>query len=330
MKPKKSNVALLIIADAPAQWRESHDSTWAILRAARRRGWRVWLSEPRHLLWQSVGTRSGVHAWAREVDNTGPQSEAFATRAPQCIRLADCAATLMRKDPPFDAEYFHVTHLLSQAEREGARVFNAPLALREQPEKLCLLSPEFARWAAPTLVSAHLSALRAFHAEHGDVIFKPLDAMGGRGVFRIRADGMNLGATLEMLTDYGARAIMAQRFIPAIAQGDKRILVIGGQAVPHALARIPEKGEVRGNLAAGGLGVAQKLSANDQAIVTALAPILQQRGILLAGLDVIGDYLTEVNITSPTCFMEILAQTGFDCAAMFMGALETELASKFG
>jgi glutathione synthase len=226
----------------------------------------------------------------------------------------------MRKDPPFDSEYFYATHLLGQAEREGARVFNRPDALREHPEKLAIL--EFPQWIAPTLVTRREADIRAFHAEHRDIILKPLDGMGGMGIFRVGPDGLNLGAIVETLNRGGERSVMVQRYLPEIAQGDKRVLLIGGRPVPYALARIPQGGEVRGNLAVGGKGVAQPLAPADQAIAAALGPVLAARGLLLVGLDVIGDRLTEINVTSPTCFREIMDQTGFDVAAMFVDALE--------
>jgi glutathione synthase len=226
----------------------------------------------------------------------------------------------MRKDPPFDMEYVTSTWLLELAERTGARIFNKPRAIRDHSEKLAI--GEWPQYVVPTLVTRDASRLRAFHAEHGDVILKPLDGMGGMGVFRVTADGMNLGTIVEMLSDNGARSVMAQKFIPQIADGDKRILLIGGQPVPYSLARIPQGNEVRGNLAAGGLGRAQPLTKNDREIAETLAPTLFDRGLLLVGLDAIGDYLTEVNVTSPTCFREIMDQTGFDVAGMFIDALE--------
>jgi glutathione synthase len=226
----------------------------------------------------------------------------------------------MRKDPPFDMEYVTSTWLLELAERGGARIFNKPQAIRDHSEKLAI--GEFPEFVAPTLVTRDAARLRAFHAEHGDVILKPLDGMGGMGVFRVKADGMNLGSIIEMLSHDGARSVMAQKFIPEIKDGDKRILLIGGQPVPFALARIPQGNEVRGNLAAGGLGVAQPLTEHDRKIAGTLGPVLAARGLLLVGLDAIGNYLTEVNVTSPTCFREIMDQTGFDVAAMFIDALE--------
>jgi glutathione synthase len=231
----------------------------------------------------------------------------------------------MRKDPPFDAEYIYATHLLEQAGREGARVFNKPAALRDHPEKLAIM--EFAQFIGPTLVTRSAADIQRFHAEHQDIILKPLDGMGGMGIFRVRADGLNLGSITETLNKGGAESVMVQKFLPEIAQGDKRVLVIGGQPVPYSLARIPQGSEVRGNLAAGGKGVAQPLSGRDREIAQALGPVLAARGLLLAGIDVIGDCVTEINVTSPTCFQEITEQTGFDVAAMFADALEAALAA---
>ncbi|MFM7705576.1 MAG: glutathione synthase, partial [Rubrivivax sp.] len=241
---------------------------------------------------------------------------------PQALNSVD--AVLMRKDPPFDSEYFYATHLLGQAEREGARVFNRPAALRDHPEKLAIL--EFPDFIAPTLVTRSEADIRAFHAEHRDVILKPLDGMGGMGIFRVGADGLNLGVICETLNRGGAATVMVQKYLPEIAQGDKRVLVIGGRPVPYALARIPQDGEVRGNLAAGGRGVAMALTDREREIALALGPVLAARGLLLVGLDVIGGSLTEINVTSPTCFREIMDQSGFDVAGMFVDALLEALA----
>ena len=204
-------------------------------------------------------------------------------------------------------------------------MFNAPRALRDHPEKLAIL--EFPQYIGPTLVTRSADDVRAFHAEHRDIILKPLDGMGGMGIFRVGPDGMNLGSITETLNRDGAQTLMVQRYLPEIVQGDKRILVIGGEPVPYCLARIPQGSEIRGNLAAGGKGVAQPLSARDREIATALGPVLAARGLLLVGLDVIGDSLTEINVTSPTCFQEIQQQTGFDVAGMFVDALERALAT---
>jgi len=236
------------------------------------------------------------------------------------VALKEFDAILMRKDPPFDSEFFYATHLLEQAERDGAKVFNKPRSLRDHPEKLAIM--EFPQFIGPTLVTRDEADIKRFHAEHGDIILKPLDGMGGMGIFRVGPDGMNLGSITETLNKDGAQTLMVQKYLPEIVHGDKRVLVIGGQPVPFCLARIPQGSEIRGNLAAGGKGVAQALSERDREIATALGPILAARGLLLVGLDIIGDSLTEINVTSPTCFQEITQQTGFDVAAMFIDALE--------
>ena len=234
--------------------------------------------------------------------------------------LAGFGAVLMRKDPPFDMEYFYATHLFDHAVTQGAKVFNSGNAMRSHPEKLAIT--EFSQFTAPTLVSGSMPRLRDFHALHGDIVVKPLDGMGGAGVFRITRHDTNLRSILETLTDNGSTTIMAQRYIPDITQGDKRILIINGKPIPYSLARIPLAGEARGNLAAGGRGVAQPLTDHDWKIANTLGPVLAKRGLLLVGLDVIGDHLTEVNVTSPTCFVEITEQTEVNVAQEFAKALE--------
>jgi len=313
---------LLFVADPLETFKTYKDSTFAMMREAARRGHTLVACEPQQLVWLRGGrvTARG----ARFITLTGDAHDWFSVTATQDLALADAGAVLMRKDPPFDAEFFYATHLLSQAEREGARVFNKPAALREHPEKLAIL--EFPEFIAPTLVTRDAAEIRAFHAEQRDIILKPLDGMGGMGIFRVKDDGLNLGAIIETLNRDGAQTVMVQRFLPAIAEGDKRILVIGGKPVPFCLARIPQGGEVRGNLAAGGKGVARPLTARDREIAETLGPILAARGLLLVGLDVIGEQLTEINVTSPTCFQEITDQSGFDVAAMFITALEESLA----
>jgi len=237
------------------------------------------------------------------------------------VPLSSFSAVIMRKDPPFDMEYVYATHLLEFAQAQGAKVFNEGAAIRNHPEKLSIT--EFAQFTTPTLVTRNMARIKAFHDKHVDVIVKPLDGMGGTGIFRMQAGEINRNAILEALTHDGTRTIMAQRYIPEIVNGDKRILLIGGEAVPYCLARIPLAGETRGNLAAGGRGVAQPLSENDWAIARAVAPVLAARGLLLVGLDVIGNYVTEINVTSPTCFVEITEQTDFDVGARFAQALES-------
>ena len=314
---------ILFVADPLESFQTYKDTTFSMMREAQRRGHRVAACETRGLVWRSGAQ---VQAQVREITLTGAEEEWFVEARSTVQPLHAFDAVIMRKDPPFDSEYFYATHLLEQAEREGARVFNKPAALRDHPEKLAIM--EFAQYTSPTLVTRDPQEVRRFHAEHGDIILKPLDGMGGMGIFRVKADGLNLGAITETLNAGGATTLMVQRFVPEITAGDKRVLVIGGQPVPYALARIPQGSEVRGNLAAGGKGVAQPLSARDREIAQALGPTLAARGLLLVGLDVIGDCLTEVNVTSPTCFQEITQQTGFDVPAMFVDALEAALRAR--
>ncbi len=310
----------LFITDPLGGFNLDKDSNLAMMREAQVRGHVVWACGTPELYWQSGQSVCASMQRLRLKEHT---KDWYVVKETVHQALSQMDAVIMRKDPPFDSEYFYATHLLSQAEREGARVFNQPSALREHPEKLALM--EFAQWTTPTLVSRSSEAIRAFHAQHQDIILKPVDGMGGMGIFRVRADGMNLGSIIETLNQDGATSVMVQKFVPAIAQGDKRVLVIGGKPVPYALARIPQGNEVRGNLAVGGKGVSQELSPRDLEIAQALGPVLAERGLLLVGLDIIGDCLTEVNVTSPTCFREITDQTGFDVAAMFMNALEQAL-----
>lgn len=312
---------LLFVADPLEDFKVYKDTTFSMMREAVRRGHRIAACEPRHLGWRSGGV---VQAQVREITLTGRTEEWFAVHASPLRALKDFDAVVMRKDPPFDSEYFYATHLLEQAEREGARVVNRPASLRDHPEKLAIM--EFPQFAPPTLVTREAEAVKQFHAEHQEIILKPLDGMGGMGIFRVGADGLNLGSIIETLNHHGATTIMVQRFLPEIAQGDKRVLVIGGKPVPYSLARIPQGSEIRGNLAAGGKGVAQPLSKRDEEIARQVGAALAPRGLLLVGLDVIGDCLTEINVTSPTCFQEITQQTGFDVPAMFVDALEAALA----
>jgi len=312
---------ILFVCDPVASFHIEKDSTFTMMREAQLRGHAVWVCGTDALFWQSGGL---VSARMHQLKLTGHCVDWFTVTAEANRSLCSLDAIVMRKDPPFDNEYFYATHLLSQAEREGARVFNSPQALREHPEKLSLM--EFAAFAPPTLVTRDAKAIREFHALHHDIILKPLDGMGGMGIFRVKADGLNLGSIIETLNHNGAVSVMVQTFLPEITQGDKRVLVIDGEAVPFALARIPQGNEVRGNLAAGGKGVAKPLSVRDKQIAEALGPVLAARGLLLVGLDIIGDCLTEINVTSPTCFREITDQTGFDVPAMFMTALERRLA----
>ena len=313
---------LLFVADPLESFQTYKDSTFAMMREAARRGHALLACEPQDVMWQRGGRVSAplraftltnhAHAWFNEPGQ------------PQVTALADVDAVVMRKDPPFDSEYFYATHLLEQAEREGAKVFNRPRALRDHPEKLAIL--EFPEFIGPTLVTRSAADIKRFHAEHQDIILKPLDGMGGMGIFRVGPDGLNLGSIVETLNQGGAQTVMVQRYLTEITKGDKRILVIDGVAVPHCLARIPQGSEIRGNLAVGGKGVAQPLSGRDREIALGVGPMLAARGLMLVGLDVIGDCLTEINVTSPTGFQEITQQTGFDVAKVFIDALEAALA----
>ncbi len=311
---------LLFVTDPLESFKIYKDTTFAMMREAQKRGHTLAACGPQDLMWQRG---AAVTAAVRDISLTGDATNWFEVRQSHQVALKEFDAVVMRKDPPFDSEFFYATHLLEQAEREGARVFNKPRALRDHPEKLAIL--EFPQFIGPTLVTRSAQDVRDFHALHKDIILKPLDGMGGMGIFRVREDGLNLGGIIETLNKDGAQSLMVQKFLPEIVAGDKRVLVIGGKPVPYSLARIPQGGEVRGNLAAGGKGVAQGLSERDRFIAESLGPILFSRGLLLVGLDVIGESLTEINVTSPTCFQEIFDQTGFDVAAMFVEALEQAL-----
>jgi glutathione synthase len=311
---------ILFVADPLDSFKIYKDTTFAMMREAQARGHTVAVCEPQQISWVCG---SLVQAQVSCIRLTGDPQAWYKIDSASLRAIREFDAIIMRKDPPFDSEFFYATHLLEQAEREGAKVFNKPRALRDHPEKLAIL--EFPQFIGPTLVTRAAQDIRQFHAQHKDIILKPLDGMGGMGIFRVKEDGLNLGSIIETLNKEGAQTVMVQKFLPAIEQGDKRVLVIGGKPVPFSLARIPQGGEVRGNLAAGGKGVAQALSVRDRFIAESLGPILSSRGLLLVGLDVIGDSLTEINVTSPTCFQEIFDQSGFDVAAMFVDALEQAL-----
>jgi glutathione synthase len=323
-QPPRNALTVLLVVDPLDELKPAKDSSIAIFRELARRGHAIWATTIDGLSWRHAEGRGTTVARALCIE-PGPAGGAwYAAGAAEARPLAAFSAVLMRKDPPFDGEYLAATHLLSAAEREGARVFNAPRALRDHNEKLALT--EFARFTPPTLVTRSMAEIVEFHGEHGDIVVKPLDGMGGSGIFRIRAGDSNRGVILETVTQLGTRTVMAQRYLPEIAEGDKRILVVGGAVMPQSLARIPKAGENRGNLAAGGIGQAQPLTTRDREIAEALAPELDRRGLLLVGLDVIGGYLTEINVTSPTCFVEIEQQTGLSVAAAFVDALERRVA----
>lgn len=301
------------------------DSTFAMLLEAQARGWEVWYMEQGDL-WLRDGT---LHARRRRLQVQDHAEHWFEVSAERTGPLAELDVLLMRKDPPFDMEYLYTTYLLEHAEADGVLVVNRPQSLRDANEKL------FAAWfpdcTPPTLVTRDAAQLRAFLHEQRDIILKPLDGMGGASVFRLRLKDPNINVVIETLTHYGRRTIMAQRYIPQITSGprpgDKRILMIDGVPVPYALARIPQPGETRGNLAAGGRGVGDCLSERERRICARVGPVLRERGLLFVGLDVIGDYLTEINVTSPTCVRELDALYDLNISALFLDAVEKQVTS---
>ncbi len=312
---------VLLILDPLEQIKTYKDTSYAMMVAASARGHEIHVCGPADLWFD--GAQTCVTATRLELQPAGGAGwYRLAEPDEQPLQFFD--ATLMRKDPPFDLEYLYATMLLERAVARGARVFNDPRAIRDHNEKLAIT--EFPQFAAPTIVTRDPKRLRAFVAEHGQAIFKLLDGMGGTSIFQAREGDANLSVIIETMNQFGARSVMAQRFLPEISAGDKRILLIAGAVVPYSLARIPQKGESRGNLAAGGTGRAQPLSARDREIAEALAQPLWERGLLLVGLDVIGGCLTEINVTSPTCFQEITQQTGYDVAEQFVTALEAAVA----
>ena len=313
---------LAFIVDPLDGFKLEKDTTYAIMRAAAAHGHALYALQQEDLAWH----KTAVTGRAARLHLTGEVPRWYRLDAPADTPLEQFDAVLMRKDPPFDMEYVYSTYLLEIAERRGARVFNRPQAIRDFNEKMAIA--RFAEFTAPTLVTRRIDLLHEFLREHADIILKPLDGMGGASVFRVRNADPNLNVIIETLTGDGQRTIMAQRYIPDISNGDKRVLVIGGKPVPYCLARIPKAGETRGNLAAGGTGVARELTARDRLIAETLGPQLAAAGLLLVGLDIIGDFLTEVNVTSPTCFQEITTQSGFDVAAMFLNTLENSIRTR--
>jgi len=310
---------LLFIADPLESFKVKKDSTLAIMRAAKQAGHHLWFCQSRNILWKD----DLVVADCQTLVVKPSSSSWFELGSLESRSLKSFSAVLMRTDPPFDIEYLNTTWLLSAAVRQGAKILNDPAAVRDHSEKLSIT--EFPELIPPTLVTRELSAVEKFHQTHRDIVIKPLDGMGGMGVFRVGSDGLNLASIVETLGENGSRTLMVQRFLPEIAQGDKRVLLIGGEVVPFSLARIPQGSEIRGNLAAGGKGVAMPLTDAEKRIAERLAPILNQRGLFLVGLDLIGGYLTEINVTSPTCFVEITEQSGFDVSQFFLKALEKAL-----
>lgn len=307
---------LAFILDPLDQLKAYKDSSIAMMRAAARRGHAVFAIQRDALVWDG-GT---VSAQALAITPTDVDDAWYVPGATSSQPLTAFDAVLMRQDPPFDFEYITATWLLERAAQAGARIFNHPRSIRDHSEKIAIT--EFPQFIPPTRVARAADDINAFIDTHGDTILKPLDGMGGSQIFRVRADDPNRNVIIETLTHEGSRTIMAQAYLPAISGGDKRVLIIGGQVIPYSLARIPKAGETRGNLAAGGRGVAMPLTEGERAIAEYLAPILWARGLLIVGLDVIGDRLTEINVTSPTCMVEITAQTGFDVPGAVIDALE--------
>ena len=307
---------LAIILDPLESIKTYKDTTYAMMRAASVRGHELYVMEQHEL----VLREGAVAGFVRKLALVADAACWYTLEAPAWRPLSDFDVTLMRKDPPFDMEYIYSTYLLELAEEQGARIFNRPAAIRDYNEKLS--TAKFPEFMPPSLVTRQGGLIREFIDKHGDIILKPLDGMGGSSVFRIQHNDPNLNVIIETLTQLDSRTVMAQRYIPEIIQGDKRILLIDGEPVPYALARIPKAGETRGNLAAGGKGVAQPLSERDKEIAATLGPKLKAAGLFFVGLDVIGDWLTEINVTSPTGMQEITNQTGFDVAGMFVDALE--------
>ena len=311
---------IAFVTDPLSGFKIYKDSTYAMMTEAASRGHELFVFGHGDLLFDGKDVVANVC----RITLTGEAEHWYRQDAPAQHTLTAFDVVIERTDPPFNMEYIYATYLLELAELHGACVVNRPEAIRSHNEKLAIT--HFPQFIAPTLVTSDEARVRAFYEQHRDIILKPLDGMGGAGIFRVSQEGLNLGAIIETLTHNGLRTIMVQRYIPEISRGDRRVLLIGGEVVPYCLARIPQAGEVRGNLAAGGLGVAMPVSAREREIGEALAPILQKRGLLLVGLDVIGDYLTEINVTSPTCFQEITQQTGFHVAKMFIDAVEKNTA----
>ena len=296
------------------------DSSFAMMLAAQRRGWELHYMNQHHLYSDGGSTRARTQILTVQDEANGW----FNVVTEQDIALAALDAVLMRKDPPFDIEYITTTWLLDSAERGGTLVVNKPASLRDANEKLFITC--FPQCCVAMLVSSDPVLIRKFVAEHQDAILKPLDSMGGHSIFRVQPDNQNLSVILELMTNGGHKTIMAQRYIPEITQGDKRILLIDGEPVPYALARVPAVGETRGNLMAGASGIGVELTERDRWICAQVSPVLREMGILFAGLDVIGDYLTEINITSPTCIRELDQQYGLDIGGQLMACIESHLA----
>ena len=313
---------LLFILDPLETLKIKKDTSFAMMSEAQIRGHEIWVCLQSDLVWD----QGKISIDATHIEILGEQAQWYQEITSETRTPSDFDSAIMRKDPPFDMEYIYSTYLLELAEAEGLKVFNKPSAIRDHNEKLSIARyPEF---IAPTIVTRNLSAIKSFIKAHDQVILKPLDGMGGSSIFRTSENDPNLGVILETLSGVSRESIMAQRFIPEISEGDKRVLLIDGKPAEYALARIPQGQDHRGNLAAGGKGKAMPLTDREREIANTIGPGLASRGLLLVGLDVIGGFLTEVNVTSPTCMREIHEQTGFNVAGMFIDALEQKIQNK--
>lgn len=315
-------IKLGVVMDPIADINYKKDTTLAMLWAAQARDWQLYYMEQKDLYLDQGEARANM----AQVTVFHDPDAWYNMKEPEDRPLADLDVILMRKDPPFDNEFIYSTYILEDAERKGTLIVNRCQGLRDSNEKV--FATQFPECCPPVLVSREMNRLKAFHQLHKDVIFKPLDGMGGTSIFRVKEDDSNISVILETLTEYGKQTIMAQRYLPEIVDGDKRILMINGEVVPYCLARVPLAGETRGNLAAGGAGRPQPISDRDRWIAEQVGPSLRERGILFAGLDVIGDYLTEINVTSPTCIREIDAGFDLDIAGQLMDCIEQELKSR--
>lgn len=316
------SIKLGIVMDPIDDINYKKDSSLAMLWAAQQKGWELYYMEQSDLYSRDGDVRARMAPIRVDMN----PNKWFEREAYQDLSLTELDVILMRKDPPFDNEFIYTTHLLAVAEAAGVLIVNRTQSLRDFNEKL--FATHFPQCCPPVLVSRSEERLKAFHAEHKDVIFKPLDGMGGSSIYRIKEDGLNLGVVIETLTKFGQETIMAQRYIPEIVDGDKRILMINGEPIDYALARIPSQGETRGNLAAGGRGEGRPLSERDRWIAAQVGPKLREAGLLFVGLDVIGDYLTEINVTSPTCIRELNDQFGLDIGMQLMECIEEQLAQQ--
>lgn len=313
------SITLGVVMDPIGAIHYKKDSTLAMLLEAQQRGYALFYMEQADLYCRDTEPMARMRPLQVKADPTNW----FSLGAAQQLPLAQLQVMLMRKDPPFDTNYIYTTHLLELAEQRGSLVINRPQSLRDANEKLFAL--QFPQCIPPTLVSAQAALLQEFLAEQHDIIVKPLGAMGGTSIFRLTRTDPNINVVLEIMTQHGTQLVMAQRYLPEVIQGDKRILLIDGEPVPYALARIPAAGETRANLAVGGRGQGVALTERDRWICAQVAPALKARGLMFVGLDVIGDYLTEINVTSPTCIRELDNQFGLNISAMLLDCIETTL-----